>query len=146
MEYIKSSDRDLLEEDVEFIRARSNLVERALNGRLIIPDFVKFTSIIDDIYHETLPNVSGNNADYIPQLAKGIFFRFFFCFFRSLSLFRSRSLSCSRSLSLSHLLCLSSLSIQSILISLVLLSVPLMANATALVMLAFHFACNHVRK
>ena len=107
MEYIKSSDRDLLEEDVEFIRARSNLVERALNGRLIIPDFVKFTSIIDDIYHETLPNVSGNNADYIPQLAKGIFFRFFFCFFRSLSLFRSRSLSCSRSLSLSHLLSLS---------------------------------------
>ena len=91
MEYIKSSDTDLTEKDVAFIRARSNLVERALNGRLIIPDFVKFTSIIDDMYHETLPNVSGNNADYIPQLAKGWYFSFLFLFSCSCSLFSSFS-------------------------------------------------------
>ena len=70
MSYIQASDADLTESDVDFIRTKSNLVERALNGRLIIPDFVKFTKIIQSIYEETLPNRDGANADYIPQLAK----------------------------------------------------------------------------
>ena len=70
MQYIKSSDMDLEEKDVEYIRKSSNLVERALNGRLIIPDFEKFTSLLSQMYEETLPDTSGANADYIPQLAK----------------------------------------------------------------------------
>ena len=70
MQYIKSSDVELEEKDVEYIRKSSNLVERALNGRLIIPDFVKFTSLVEQMYEETLPDTSGANADYIPQLAK----------------------------------------------------------------------------
>ena len=70
MQYIKSSDVELEEKDVEYIRKSSNLVERALNGRLIIPDFVKFTSLLGQMFEETLPDTSGANADYIPQLAK----------------------------------------------------------------------------
>ena len=70
MEYINASDADLTEKDVSFIRAHSNLVERALNGRLVIPDFVKFTALLHKLYLETLPITSGNNACYIPQLAK----------------------------------------------------------------------------
>jgi len=70
MDYINASDVDLTEKDVAFIRARSNLVERALNGRLIIPDFVKFTELLHQLYLETLPITSGNNYDHIPQLKK----------------------------------------------------------------------------
>jgi hypothetical protein len=70
MDFIKSSDDDLKEPDIEQIRGSSNLVERALNGRLIIPDFVKFTHLLTKLYHETLPITTGKNADYIPQLAK----------------------------------------------------------------------------
>jgi len=69
MTYIKSSDLDLEEKDVEYIRKSSNLIERALNGRLIIPDFVQFTALLSQLYDDTLPNTSGHNADYIPQLA-----------------------------------------------------------------------------
>ena len=70
MAYIDASDADLTEKDVDFIRTKSNLVERALNGRLAVPDFVRFTDIIREIYEETLPNRGGNNADYIPQVRR----------------------------------------------------------------------------
>ena len=63
MEYINSSSADLSEDCIQIIRFRSNLVERALNGRLIIPDFVKFTKIIQKMYEETLPIKTGANAD-----------------------------------------------------------------------------------
>lgn len=45
------------------------LVERALRGELIIPDFPEFCKDIDEIYHATKDLDGGQVADYIPQLA-----------------------------------------------------------------------------
>jgi len=46
-------------------------------GQLRIPDFAFFTDHVEKVYHKVLPNVSGVQADYIPQLAKVIFFLVF---------------------------------------------------------------------
>jgi glutaminase len=54
----------------EIISKNHTLVERALKGDLIIPDFIKFTQILTDIYEEVKPNDGGAVADYIPQLAR----------------------------------------------------------------------------
>ncbi|WP_299619388.1 glutaminase A [Pelagibius sp.] len=55
----------------EFFRAiRHNilLIERALQGNLVIPDFDAFAREIDALFQETRKNRSGEPADYIPQL------------------------------------------------------------------------------
>lgn len=46
------------------------LLERALSGRLVVPDFCGFTSAIEEIFHASKSNKSGHVADYIPQLAR----------------------------------------------------------------------------
>ena len=46
------------------------LVEQALQGRLIIPDFENFCEEIEEIYHLTSKNKDGAVADYIPQLGR----------------------------------------------------------------------------
>ena len=50
------------------IRHNILLVERALQGRMVIPDFRGFCAGIDKIFDETLAIRDGAPADYIPQL------------------------------------------------------------------------------
>lgn len=47
-----------------------SLVERALLGRLIIPDFPAFTADLRDIFEKTRSLETGDVATYIPQLAR----------------------------------------------------------------------------
>jgi len=46
------------------------MIEKALTGNLIIPDFEGFCADIEEIYKKTLRNKSGHVADYIPQLGR----------------------------------------------------------------------------
>lgn len=46
------------------------LVHKAVNGQLRVPDFETFSNIIKEVYDEVLPDESGENAQYIPQLAQ----------------------------------------------------------------------------
>jgi glutaminase len=48
----------------------STLVSKAITGDLRVPDFQSLKNIIKNIYETVLPNESGDNADYIPQLAE----------------------------------------------------------------------------
>ncbi|MEM7222971.1 MAG: glutaminase A [Pseudomonadota bacterium] len=50
------------------IRHNILLVERALQGRMVIPDFRGFCDSVTDIYEETRQVRDGAPADYIPQL------------------------------------------------------------------------------
>ena len=45
-------------------------MQRAKNGKLIIPDFGQFVTELEEIYEEVKPIQAGKNAQYIPQLAK----------------------------------------------------------------------------
>ena len=64
--------RDCLsvEQFCEVIRPNILLVEQALQGKVVIPDFIEFSSQATEIYETTKDNREGNVADYIPQLAK----------------------------------------------------------------------------
>ncbi len=46
------------------------LIEKALTGNLVIPDFKNFASFIENLYNRTLQNKRGEVSDYIPQLAQ----------------------------------------------------------------------------
>jgi hypothetical protein len=46
------------------------LIHKSVTGCLRIPDFDTLTQIIRDVYAEVLPDTSGENAQYIPQLAE----------------------------------------------------------------------------
>lgn len=46
------------------------LIEQALSGNLVIPNFENFCAIIKEIYEKTLANKGGKVADYIPQLLR----------------------------------------------------------------------------
>jgi glutaminase len=46
------------------------LLSKCLSGSLCMPDFSGFTSIIKEVYEEVLPDRSGENAQYIPELAR----------------------------------------------------------------------------
>lgn len=54
----------------KLIQKNSSLVEKALKGDLIIPDFDELTKEITKIYETTKVIETGKVADYIPQLAK----------------------------------------------------------------------------
>lgn len=59
-----------LEEFAECIDPAIGIVERALQGRMVIADFKDFSSDIREIYEKTKKVTSGNVATYIPQLAR----------------------------------------------------------------------------
>lgn len=59
-----------LEEFCQIIRPSIDLVERAVQGNMIIPDFATFTQEIQNIYNKTKRNRDGNVANYIPQLGR----------------------------------------------------------------------------
>lgn len=50
------------------VRHNILLIERALQGRMVIPDFESFREEIDRIYHQVRENREGHPASYIPQL------------------------------------------------------------------------------
>lgn len=45
------------------------LIEKALTGGLVIPDFKNFASFVTNLYNRTLQNKEGKTSDYIPDLA-----------------------------------------------------------------------------
>jgi len=59
-----------MEQFTEAIAHNSTLVHKCVSGELRIPDFTHFCNIIEEVYKEVLPNTSGANASYIPQLAE----------------------------------------------------------------------------
>ncbi len=58
------------EQLLDVIRPNVSLIERAIRGNLIVPDFPALCDDIRDIYDRTKKNESGEVADYIPQLAR----------------------------------------------------------------------------
>jgi len=58
------------EEMIQVIRPNASLIERALRGSLVVPDFSSFCDEVREIHEETRMNHSGKVADYIPQLAR----------------------------------------------------------------------------
>jgi glutaminase len=50
------------------VRQNILLVEKALQGQMVIPDFKAFCRDIKDVYESILSNRTGKAADYIPQL------------------------------------------------------------------------------
>lgn len=57
----------------DFLRVKDldrALVERALKGDLVIPDFPSFQATLSEVYDLTQANETGRNADYIPQLRR----------------------------------------------------------------------------
>ncbi len=54
----------------EIIQPNVVLIEQALQGQLVIPDFQGFCSELAEIYRSTKANEKGKVADYIPQLAR----------------------------------------------------------------------------
>ena len=58
------------EQFLECFTPSEEVILRALNGKMIIPNFEKFTDFVEQIYNEIKSESSGNVADYIPQLAK----------------------------------------------------------------------------
>jgi glutaminase len=72
------SEQELLATEVPFDtffnvvgdKDNDNIIARAFNNKLAIPDWEKFTEEITGIFEEVRANDSGKNADYIPQLAE----------------------------------------------------------------------------
>jgi glutaminase len=58
------------EKFAKLTRNNLSLVEKALTGALIIPDFHSFCLCIDKIYKKVSANKKGRVANYIPQLAR----------------------------------------------------------------------------
>ena len=54
----------------QIIRPNILLIERALRGQFVIPDFEHFSSQLMEIFHTTTADRSGKVADYIPQLGR----------------------------------------------------------------------------
>ncbi|MED7788486.1 glutaminase A [Francisella sp. 19X1-34] len=55
---------------LDFSSDSISLIEKSINKGFIIPDFKDFKKEIIEIYSETKKNESGQNANYIPQLAR----------------------------------------------------------------------------
>ncbi|MEM9493230.1 MAG: glutaminase, partial [Myxococcota bacterium] len=66
----RSTDRIDYEAFCELVRPNILLIERALQGSMIIPDFHLFCDEIRAIYDQVQENRGGEVATYIPQLAR----------------------------------------------------------------------------
>jgi glutaminase len=71
-EPLAASERDPLDLRLfcEIIRPNIALVEKALQGGLIIPEFGAFAAVLEEIYSSAHDDRSGAVADYIPQLGR----------------------------------------------------------------------------
>ena len=54
----------------EVIQDNVSLINRALRGQFVLPEFGDFIAGIDDLYWKQKTNIRGKVADYIPQLAR----------------------------------------------------------------------------
>lgn len=73
MEALKAipNDQEIhFEQFCQIARRNLLLIERAIQGHLIIPDFQDFSAQIRQIYEKTKENRAGDVARYIPQLAR----------------------------------------------------------------------------
>lgn len=70
MQAFDSGDGTVTMEDFEHIREHSVLINRALSGNLVIPDFEEMRDDIQELYDSVKHITSGKNADYIPQLSE----------------------------------------------------------------------------
>lgn len=64
---------ELVLDEPQFMKVIKNsvpIISQALQNDFVIPDFKEFTKYLEDIYYKTKTNTSGQQADYIPQLAK----------------------------------------------------------------------------
>ncbi len=52
----------------QLVNPHITLIEKALTGGLVIPDFKNFASFITNIYNRTLQNKEGDVSSYIPEL------------------------------------------------------------------------------
>ncbi|HCH61950.1 MAG TPA: glutaminase A, partial [Deltaproteobacteria bacterium] len=52
------------------VSSAGSLVERAVRGNLVVPEFAEFESAMQALYTEVSPNREGKQADYIPPLAE----------------------------------------------------------------------------
>ena len=55
---------------LDVIRPGLLVIDRALRGAFVIPDFASFREEIDALYEAVKPRTEGRVADYIPQLAR----------------------------------------------------------------------------
>lgn len=53
----------------QLVRPHITLIEKALTGNLVIPDFKNFASFLTNLYNRTLQNEDGEVSTYIPALA-----------------------------------------------------------------------------
>jgi glutaminase len=58
------------EQMLEVMRPCASLIERAIRGNLVVPDFRAFCDEVREIYEQSKKNEDGKVADYIPQLAR----------------------------------------------------------------------------
>ena len=63
-------DKIVFEDFINIIRTSGLLVEKALRGQLVLPDFINFSKKIDKIFDEVKTIISGELASYIPPLAE----------------------------------------------------------------------------
>lgn len=70
MRSTKSADYILSEELPIVFRESPVIIEKALTGNLVLPDFESFASKIKDVFHELKNNKKGKVAEYIPQLSR----------------------------------------------------------------------------
>ena len=63
-------DKIVFEDFISIIRTSGLLVEKALRGQLVLPDFSDFSKNIDKIFEEVKKIKSGELASYIPPLAE----------------------------------------------------------------------------
>ena len=67
----KLKEKDKIDESLfrKLVIPHITLIEKALIGNLVIPDFKNFASFITNLYNRTLQNEEGNVSDFIPDLA-----------------------------------------------------------------------------
>lgn len=68
--HLSDNTRINFEKFIELTTGNLTLIEKALTGGFIIPDFQNFSSIIDDIYAQVRFMKEGEVANYIPQLGR----------------------------------------------------------------------------
>ncbi|BBM81852.1 glutaminase A [Candidatus Uabimicrobium amorphum] len=66
----KKSDKISYQRFCEIIRPNILLIEQALQGNMVIPNFGDFTNEIRNIYNTTKKNDHGQVANYIPELSR----------------------------------------------------------------------------
>lgn len=68
--HLKDHSKISLEKFIALTKDNISLVEKAITGNMIIPDFPGFCAIVNQIFAMVSINKNGHVADYIPQLSR----------------------------------------------------------------------------